>query len=250
MILNFLSMSGYGFFVWGSFAITFIACGFLYYKTHKTLKKIVERKYSTPLIQEFIPNGGACGTEMLYSSEGLVAEFCHYRIREYPSSGGPSTYRRPIKLNYLSTYSERLLSSVNWYGPAMVEFRIHKETKKPILMEVNGRYWGSLSCSIDSGVDFPKLHLLMGQGKTFPLPEYDTNLRSRWEIGDLLWLFSKGFSFVNSLSYFSKGLLSDNFDYLKKRDPMPFVIAFIEALTFLFSKKGRSYSMNRGWENP
>ena len=39
MILNFLSMSGYGLFVWGSFAITFIACGLLYYKTLKTLKK-------------------------------------------------------------------------------------------------------------------------------------------------------------------------------------------------------------------
>ena len=39
MILNFLSMSGYGLFVWGSFALTFFACGILYYKTYKTLKK-------------------------------------------------------------------------------------------------------------------------------------------------------------------------------------------------------------------
>ena len=39
MIQNFLTMNGYGLFVWGSFAITLIACGLLYYKTHKTLKK-------------------------------------------------------------------------------------------------------------------------------------------------------------------------------------------------------------------
>ena len=39
MIQNFLSMNGYGLFVWGSFAITFVACGLLYYKTFKTLKK-------------------------------------------------------------------------------------------------------------------------------------------------------------------------------------------------------------------
>jgi heme exporter protein D len=39
MIQNFLYMSGYGLFVWGSFAITFIACGLLYYKTFKTLQK-------------------------------------------------------------------------------------------------------------------------------------------------------------------------------------------------------------------
>ena len=39
MIQNFISMNGYGFFVWLSFAITFLACGFVYYKTYKTLKK-------------------------------------------------------------------------------------------------------------------------------------------------------------------------------------------------------------------
>ena len=39
MIQNLFYMSGYGLFVWGSFVITFIACGLLYYKTFKTLKK-------------------------------------------------------------------------------------------------------------------------------------------------------------------------------------------------------------------
>ena len=45
MIQNFLSMNDYGLFVWGSFAITFIACGLLYYKTFKTLKKY-EREFA------------------------------------------------------------------------------------------------------------------------------------------------------------------------------------------------------------
>jgi len=45
MIQNFLSMNGYGLFVWGSFVITFIACGLLYYKTFKTLKKY-EREFA------------------------------------------------------------------------------------------------------------------------------------------------------------------------------------------------------------
>ena len=45
MIQNFLSMNGYGLFVWGSFAITIVACGLLYYKTLKTLKKY-EREFA------------------------------------------------------------------------------------------------------------------------------------------------------------------------------------------------------------
>ena len=39
MIQNLISMNGYGLFVWLSFAITFLACGIVYYKTYKTLKK-------------------------------------------------------------------------------------------------------------------------------------------------------------------------------------------------------------------
>ena len=39
MIQNLISMNGYGIFVWSSFVITFFACGVVYYKTYKTLKK-------------------------------------------------------------------------------------------------------------------------------------------------------------------------------------------------------------------
>ena len=39
MINNLISMSGYGMFVWSSFAITFLVCGLVYFKTRKTLKK-------------------------------------------------------------------------------------------------------------------------------------------------------------------------------------------------------------------
>jgi len=39
MIQNFITMNGYGLFVWLSFAITALVCTIVYYKTYKTLKK-------------------------------------------------------------------------------------------------------------------------------------------------------------------------------------------------------------------
>ena len=39
MILNFITMNGYGLYVWLSFIIVFISCAFVYLKTKKTLKK-------------------------------------------------------------------------------------------------------------------------------------------------------------------------------------------------------------------
>ena len=50
MIQNFISMNGYGLFVWLSFAVTFLACAIIYYKTYKTLKKY-EKDFAKELEQ-------------------------------------------------------------------------------------------------------------------------------------------------------------------------------------------------------
>ena len=39
MINDLIFMNGYGVYVWTSFAITFLACSIVYYKTRKTLQK-------------------------------------------------------------------------------------------------------------------------------------------------------------------------------------------------------------------
>ena len=50
MIQSFITMNGYGLFVWLSFAITFLACAIIYYKTYKTLKKY-EKDFAKELDQ-------------------------------------------------------------------------------------------------------------------------------------------------------------------------------------------------------
>ena len=54
MIQNFISMSGYGLFVWLSFTITILGCVFVYYKTYKTLKKY-EKDFAKELIKLSAP---------------------------------------------------------------------------------------------------------------------------------------------------------------------------------------------------
>ncbi len=48
MINNFISMNGYGLYVWLSFSITIFACIIVYYKTYKTLKKY-EKEFAKEL---------------------------------------------------------------------------------------------------------------------------------------------------------------------------------------------------------
>jgi protein-tyrosine phosphatase len=53
-------------------------------------------------------------------------------------------------------------------------------------MEVNGRYWGSLSLSIQSGVDFPGLAWELAHGSRPEQPAYRLGVKARWTAGLIL----------------------------------------------------------------
>src|SRR5437867_3035547 len=67
----------------------------------------------------------------------------------------------------------------------MVEFR-DDGAGEPCLMEVNGRFWGSLALAIASGVDFPMLWvgLLCGE-RVDPPARYEIGVTVRWLWGDV-----------------------------------------------------------------
>lgn len=117
-----------------------------------------------------------------------LALFAHRRLREKPPSGGVSVLRESIELpKTMADYAVRILQNVGWHGVAMVEFKVESGTGIPRLMEINGRFWGSLQLAIDAGVNFPHLLYQMVNGRTvFPPPGgYRAGVKSRWFLGDL-----------------------------------------------------------------
>lgn len=117
-----------------------------------------------------------------------LAMFAHRRLREKPPSGGVSVLRESVPLDKsLVDPALRLLQQVRWHGVAMVEFKVDHITKTPVLMEINGRFWGSLQLAIDAGMNFPWLLFQMAAGKAVsPLNcSYRTGIKSRWLLGDL-----------------------------------------------------------------
>jgi protein-tyrosine-phosphatase len=68
----------------------------------------------------------------------------------------------------------------------MVEFRHDSATGDTALMEVNGRFWGSLPLNTVAGVDFPLYAWQLSQGITpSPPSSYPIGLRVRWTAGSL-----------------------------------------------------------------
>ena len=73
----------------------------------------------------------------------------------------------------------------------MVEFKLYRMTGTPYLMEVNGRFWGSLQLAIDAGIDFPLLLIDAACGAPVaPPPVARTGVRLRWELGDVDYLIA------------------------------------------------------------
>ena len=106
-------------------------------------------------VQECV-EGAGIGVELLVWEGRTVASFQHRRLHEVPLSGGMSSLRvAETPSPALLDHSQQLLSALNWTGVAMVEFKVGADG--PRLLEVNGRFWGSIALPVRAGVDFPLL---------------------------------------------------------------------------------------------
>ena len=109
------------------------------------------------MVQQKIPGFGT-GYNVLSTNGNPIISYCHMRIHE-PVDGGQSSYRKVINGDKygLKNYGEKLLQSIHWTGVAMIEFKVNQQ--KPYLMELNGRYWGSIGLGIFAGHNIIKEHI-------------------------------------------------------------------------------------------
>ena len=163
--------------------------------TADALAKVVDampRAAYPLLIQERIVGPGV-GVFLLLRDGEIMASFAHRRLREKPPSGGVSVYAESIVAPPgLVERSHALLRDLGWCGVAMVEYKIDHATDTPYLMEINGRFWGSLQLAIDAGVDFPTL-LVGGAGAQAAAGAgaYRAGVRGRWWWGDVDHLIAR-----------------------------------------------------------
>jgi predicted ATP-grasp superfamily ATP-dependent carboligase len=188
------------------------------------------------LIQERIVGPGM-GVFVLCDHGQLVATFAHRRVRERPPSGGQGVLCESVALApQLRDEAMRLLGPLGWHGVAMLEYKQDCRTGQSVLMEVNGRFWGSLQLAVDAGVDFPYLSYQLARGWALDLPDsFRIGVRSRWLLGDLdhllLRLFRSGRDLPDSapsklqtLADFARsGAFGPRNEVFKRDDPGPAV---------------------------
>jgi predicted ATP-grasp superfamily ATP-dependent carboligase len=157
-------------------------------------------------------------------------------LREYPVSGGASTLRVSVRHDEIYEMAHSLLNALQWFGVAMVEFKIDPRDGRPKLMEINPRFWGSLALAIHAGVNFPWLLYRMASNENFkPVETYRLGVQCRWLLpGDLLhFIFNARRSrLMHDFFRFHAG--DTRYDILSVKDPLPAVIKMLTPLTFLY----------------
>jgi predicted ATP-grasp superfamily ATP-dependent carboligase/CelD/BcsL family acetyltransferase involved in cellulose biosynthesis len=143
--------------------------------------------YDFPVMLQERIEGPGLGVFACYHDGRPVAFFSHRRLRERPPWGGVSVLSESIELSVRAReYSTKLLDAMGWQGVGMVEFKVDRRDGEPKLMEINGRFWGSLQLAIDSGVNFPAILLqTIGSGHVETQTAYQVGVQNRWLWGDL-----------------------------------------------------------------
>lgn len=135
-----------------------------------------------PLIQEYCPGRGLGQFFFMHDGEA-IRRFQHRRIAEWPPEGGFSSVCDAVPLSQhqaLQAQSIALLQAIGWEGCAMVEYRLDDASGEAVLMEINGRFWGSFPLAVHAGAGFASLaYHVQGLGRIPPLPDLRDGLRCR-----------------------------------------------------------------------
>ena len=146
-------------------------------------------RYGPVLLQAYVQGDGV-GIEVIADRGEVLYAFQHARVHEVPLTGGGSSLRVSEALNpELLDAARKLLGELSWHGVAMVEFKLNRKDGSFSLMEINGRFWGSLPLAVAAGADFPKmLYELLTVGRVSPLPEARPGVYCRKLSSDMHWL--------------------------------------------------------------
>lgn len=138
--------------------------------------------FSRFLLQEYIP-GETHDLCALFRRGEPRATLTSRRLITFPLTGGAGIYNETTARTDVREAGLKILRSLRWHGPAQVEFKIDSRDGVPVLIDLNGRLWGTLGLSTYAGINFPALTCLMAVEGDIPAqPACPPGIRYRWPL--------------------------------------------------------------------
>jgi predicted ATP-grasp superfamily ATP-dependent carboligase len=193
------------------------------------------------MIQEIIPGGAdtlySCGC---FFAQGTLKGSCiGKRCRQIPMDfGKATTYVKSVEIPQLRSDSVKLLSAIDYYGLAEVEFMEDPRDGVFKLLEINPRSWKWHTLAIKSGVDLPYL-IYSDLVDGYTGPELTAQLNVKWMelISDLYIsaseILKRRLSLHDYIDSFRGNL---EFAIASWDDPKPFLSYILFIPYYLFSR--------------
>ena len=171
----------------------------------------------------------------------LLQYFIMQKIHQTPPGYGVTSYGRSVKRLEIVDDVVNFLKGINYTGYASVEFKWCSMQKKFFLIEINPRLPWYNSLFISGGINFPYL-------KYNDLTMSSTNVCiNKDQINNRYWMYFRGELMAhikrgknardtNYYSIIKSSIKSDSFAYWDKNDKLPFIMASINLLKWVFSK--------------
>lgn len=129
-----------------------------------------------------------------------VSWFIRKKIRQCPIDFGYCTMTESCHNPIVLDQSQRLLSAIQYYGVAGVEWKLDPATDTYKLIEINGRPVNTTGCAIAAGVDLPAMAYFYAIGQ--PLPPV-----TQWQDGERWAWLAMDFWAARELASIGQGSL-------------------------------------------
>lgn len=139
-----------------------------------------------PLFQRHVP-GALTALIMLVDRESRPVVAVQQRAEAIwpPDVGGSVRARTEAVDENLEQLVTKLLAELRWFGLAQVQFQSDGQAE-PVLIDLNGRFYGSMALALAAGPNLPAIWAALGTGKRPPvavLPR--AGVRYHWLEADL-----------------------------------------------------------------
>ena len=149
-----------------------------------------------PLVQRYV-EGDLVAQIAVTDRDSRVVAAVQQRASSMTPRGGTARGETEALDASLAERVAALLAEINWFGIAQVQFVVPRGGE-PVLIDLNGRFYGSMALALAAGVNLPAIWAALATGRPLPVIESPRiGVRYHWLESDL----RRGHGIAGSLRY-------------------------------------------------
>ncbi|NRB84282.1 MAG: ATP-grasp domain-containing protein [Winogradskyella sp.] len=196
----------------------------------KELNMFLETLKSTYVFQEYLEGYDIDCSVLCENGEVL----CHivqrgilYENREF----SPAIGIQFLNNNEVLEVVKQLMGSLNWTGIAHIDLRYDNNSKSIKVIEVNGRFWGSMDGALAAGYNFPYLYCLLAKGVSIKRIKY--HLMNYYNLKGFVNMIQR-----KPLKIFDWSFLTKNTMVLYiVKDPLPTIVKYFQRTRIILKNR-------------